>query len=304
MKVLINNVAGLNMPHKLHRALLLARDNDITMLQEVKLKRNQASHVRAKWGSPNSFLASANTSRRGVLTLIHPRTDPVYLHQVSDPEGQFHILVVRIKGEIFLVANVYGVPDSDRGSEHSLIQLSNHMEAISTSFPIQHIVVGGDWNFVLRPQDTTSSSRKPRAEAVFSTILDSMDLYDVAALQSTFPGFTYFRHHLENTKARYDRIYVSPSILNGVRIRLLPRTGDHTPVQMLSTQNNSPKTWRFPDRLLEDPTFVQELHDTLRETLRDFSEPRDCPLAEFQNNIDFEVHPCFPPSSHESATSQ
>ena len=176
MKVLINNVAGLNMPHKLHRALLLARDNDITMFQEVKLKRNQASHVRAKWGSPNSFLASASTSRCGVLTLIHPRTDPVYLHQVSDPEGQFHILVVRIKGEIFLVANVYGVPDSDRGSEHSLIQLSNHMEAISTSFPIQHIVVGGDWNFVLRPQDTTSSSRKPRAEAVFSTILDSMDL--------------------------------------------------------------------------------------------------------------------------------
>ena len=291
MKVLINNVAGLNMPHKLHRALHMARDNDITMYQEVKLKRSQASHVRSKWGSPNSFLSCSTTSRRGVLTLLHPRTDPVYLHEVSDPEGQFHILVVRIKGETYLVVNVYGVPDSDRGSEHNLIQLSQHMDAISSNYPIQHTIMGGDWNFVLRPQDTTSSSRKPRAEAVLSTILDTMDLYDVAALQSTFPGFTYFRHHLENTKARYDRIYVSPSILNDVRIRLLPRTGDHTPVQMLSTQNNSPKTWRFPDRLLEDPTFIQGLHDTLRDTLKDFSEPRDCPLVEYQNNIDFEVHP-------------
>ena len=291
MKVLINNVAGLNMPHKLHRALLLARDNDLTMFQEVKLKRSQTSHVRSKWGSPNVFLSCASTSRRGVLTLVHPRTDPVYLHQVTDPEGQFHILVVRIRGETFLIANVYGVPDSDRGSEHSLIQLSNHMETISSNFPIQHTIMAGDFNFVLRPQDTTSSSRKPRAEAVCSTILDTMDLYNVAALQSTFPGFTYFRHHLENTRARYDRIYVSSSILNDVRIRLLPRTGDHTPVQMLSTQNNSPKTWRFPDRLLEDPTFVQELHDTLRETLRDFSEPRDCPLVDYQHSIDFDVHP-------------
>ena len=85
-----------------------------------------------------------------------------------------------------------------------------------------------------------------------------------------------------NHRQGNDKTYAD--ILNRIR------TGDHTPVQMLSTQNNSPKTWRFPDRLLEDPTFVQELHDTLRETLKNYAEPRDCPLVEYQNNIDFEVH--------------
>ena len=55
--------------------------------------------------------------------------------------------------------------------------------------------------------------------------------------------------------------------------------------------NNAPKIWRFPDQLLEDPNFVQGLHDTLRETLRSFSEPRDCQLDEYQDCIDFDTHP-------------
>ena len=99
------------------------------------------------------------------------------------------------------------------------------------------------------------------------SILDSLDLYDVASLQSTHP-VTYFRHHSEHTRARYDRIYVTPSIFSGVRIRLLPRTGDHTPDQMVLAQNNAPKIWRFPDQLLDDPAYVQRLHDTIRQTLR------------------------------------
>ena len=111
MKLLINNVAGLNQPHKLHRALRLARQHDITMFLEVKLKTNQASHVRAKWGSPDIFLSSATTSRRGVLILTHPRANPIYLHEILDRDGQFFILVVKIRGETYLLANVYGVPE-------------------------------------------------------------------------------------------------------------------------------------------------------------------------------------------------
>ena len=161
MKLLINNVAGLNQPQKLHRALRLARQHDITMFQEVKLKTNQASHVRAKWGSPDIFLSSATTSRRGVLILTHPRANPIYLHEVSDIHGQFFILVVKIRGETYLLANVYGVPDSDIEAEQSLRTMLHHLEHISTSYPIQHTILGGDWNFVLRDVDTTSTSRKP-----------------------------------------------------------------------------------------------------------------------------------------------
>ena len=290
MKVLINNVAGLNMPHKLHRALRLAREHDITMYQEVKLKRNQASHIRSKWGSPDIFLSCAATSRRGVLTLIHPRANPIYLHEVSDPDGQFLLLVVNLGGETYLLANIYGVPDSDRAAEQSLIQVSNLMDDIAANYPIHHIIMGGDWNFVLRETDTTSGSRKPRAEAVCTTILNTHDLYDVAALQSTSPGFTYFRHHAEHTRARYDRIYVTPSILSGVTTRLLARVGDHTPVQMISTQSNAPKIWRFPDQLLEDPVFIHGLHNMIRATLADYCENRVLPLKELQSHIDFDIH--------------
>ena len=146
------------------------------------------------------------------------------------------------------------------------------------SIPIQHIVMGGDWNFVLHDPDTTSTSRKPRAEAVCRTILDSLDLYDVAALQATHPGFTYFRYQVEHTRARCNRIYVYPSILCGVTTRLLPRTGDHTPVQMISTCNNSQKSWRFPDQLLHDTEFLKGLHETPRGSLSLLSDQTDVPL--------------------------
>ena len=76
----------------------------------------------------------------------------------------------------------------------------HHLEHISTNYPIQRTILGGDWNFVLHDADTTSTSRKPRTEAVCRTILDTLDLYDVAALQSTHPGFTYFRHQAESTR--------------------------------------------------------------------------------------------------------
>ena len=151
--------------------------------------------------------------------------------------------------------------------------------------------MGGDWNFVLCNADTTSSSRKPPAEAVCSTILDSLDLYDVAGLKSTHPGFTYFRHQAEHTRARYNRIYVSPSILCGVTTRLLPRPGDHTPVQMISTCNNTPKSWRFPDQLLHDSEFLQGLHETLQGSLSDFSNQTNVSLMEIQNYINFDIHP-------------
>ena len=67
----------------------------------------------------------------------------------------------------------------------------HHLEHISTNYPIQHTILGGDWNFVLRDADTTSTSRKPRTEAVCRTMLDTLDLYNVAAM-SIYPS----RNHI------------------------------------------------------------------------------------------------------------
>ena len=99
MKFLSRNTAGLNQPHRLHQVLRQARQFDIAFFQETKLQINQAAVIRAKWRSNDIFLACSDTSRRGVLTLIHPRNDPKHLDEISDTMGQFHILVTCIGGK-------------------------------------------------------------------------------------------------------------------------------------------------------------------------------------------------------------
>jgi exonuclease III len=96
MKFLSRNTAGLNQLHRLHKTLRQACQMDVTFLQETKLQVSQTALVRSKWRSNHVFLSYSDTSRRGVMTLIHPRNDPVHLHDICDPNGQFHILVTKI----------------------------------------------------------------------------------------------------------------------------------------------------------------------------------------------------------------
>ena len=290
MKILTRNTAGLNQLYKLHQVLRQARQNDITFCQESKLKVEQLSMVRSKWGSNDVFMSSSGASRRGVLTLLHPRLGAHTLHEVKDNNGQYHILVSRIRSEIYMLVNVYGAPDTDREAELVMTELSRNLEQVTQTHVVQHIIIAGDFNFVLRDVDTTSHTRRPRAEAMCTTIINLYDLYDVAALQSNVPQHTYFRHRMERTSARYDRIYCSTGLLAGGTIKILARTGDHTPVQFSTCLTNNPKDWRFSDNLLGDPQFTEGLHNTIRQALSQFTEANDIPLRYVQNEIDLDRH--------------
>ena len=128
MKFLSRNTAGLNQPHKLHQTLRQARQMDVSFFQETKLMISQTAIVRAKWRSNHVFLSCADTSRRGVMTLIHPRNDPVHLHEINDPNGQFHILVTKIRDEIYLLVNVYADPDTDINAEVTMMAVSTGID--------------------------------------------------------------------------------------------------------------------------------------------------------------------------------
>ena len=289
MRILTKNTAGLNQLYKLHQTLRLARRHDITFCQETKLKKDQMSMIRAKWGSKDVFMSTTNSARRGVLTLLHPRLGAKILHEISD-NGQFHILVTSIKSEIYMLVNIYGSPANDTEANEVMTSLLRNIEQARQSFVIQHTIMAGDFNFVLNDSDTTSHTRKPGAEATCTTIINTFDLFDVAALQSNMPQHTYFRHRRERTSARYDRIYCSDGLLAGSTIKILPRLGDHAPVQLSTCPTNTPKIWRFSDNLLGDPTFIEGLHNTIREALNQFSTTRDAPLRSVQSGIDLQRH--------------
>ena len=288
MKFMSNNVAGLNQSYKLHNCLRNARQFDVSFIQETKLTLDQTTSVRAKWGS-NVFLSCADTSRRGTMTLIHPRVDPKIIQEYKDDSGQFNILVVSIRSETYLLANCYGDPDNDVNAEHTMKKISEVMDHAKDLHNISHTVMGGDFNFVLVDGDTNSSTRKPRSAAVMNTIIQVHDLYDIASLQNPSPRHTYFRHHRENCSARYDRFHISPSLLQNAEYRLHPRTSDHSPISITCDQVKGSKDWKFPDHLLTNPHYMQGLHNTIRDVLSNYTD-NNSSLQTMQTNICFNTH--------------
>ena len=290
MRILSRNVAGINNPARQHQIINYCRKFDISMLQETKLTTQNTAFLKNKWGSDHVYLSSPGTARRGVVTLVHPRLSPVVLLATSDPHGQYYINLLSIKDSNYLVLNIYGCPDTDASALATMKEVTDKLEDIHTRFTIDHIIIGGDFNFVMEDRDTRSTSRKPRAEAQFLTIMNIFDLYDVAALHTATPLHTYFRHRRENTSARYDRFYVTPGLLQGIRYKILKRTGDHAPIELGIMNQQHSANWRFSDSLLSDPQFLEALHNTISEALTHYSTSNQGGVSNMQNFIDFQLH--------------
>ena len=291
MIIYCRNVAGLNGPAKRHQIINQCKKYDISLLQEVKLTADNTAFLKAKWGNDHVYLASSGGPCRGVLTLIHPRASPVILRTDFDPNGQFCIVLARIHDNNILISNVYGNPDLDAAALATMVEVNRRIESFQTQFNVDSHIMAGDFNMVLERRDTNSGSRKPRAEAQLMTIINTFDLFDIAGLLSMNPKHTYFRHRREQTSARYDRFYISQNLIQGAQYKILPRTGDHAPIELaLQQQQSHGSRWKFTDSLLTDAGFLQRLHDTIQQTLGQYVNAPQAGLAEMQNNIDFNIH--------------
>ena len=264
-----NNVAGLNDPSKFHAAVKFARNYDVCMLQETKLGYNKLNFLKQKWGFHEGVYMSSIGSRRGVVTLFSERLRAQQLDNFTDVNGQFLLNVTGINGQNFLFINFYGDPDLDVNAEQTVLRLSDRIEEAERNYEIHHKVLCGDFNFVLNAGDTTSSSRKPRAEAQFAALLNDHDLYDVDVMVNHTTEHTYFRHNFEGTSARYDRWYMTSELLVGAKLKSERRTGDHAPVMVeILCQKRGMALWQFDDRILDNASGVVMVHETIGQILR------------------------------------
>ena len=260
-----SNVAGMNDHSKFHAVVKFARGYDVCMLQETKLRKCKLNFLKQKWGYHEGVFMASGGARRGVITLFSERLKATQLDHYEDNMGQFLINITEINRQNYLFINFYGDPDLDIHAEQTVLRLSDRIEEVERNFEIHHKVICGDFNFVLNAGDTTSTSRKPRAEAQFEALLQEHDLYDVDVLVNHSTAHTYFRHNREQTSARYDRWYTSSDLLVGAKLKLENRTGDHTPDM---SQKRGLSLWQFDDRILDSVSSVSKIHETIGSILR------------------------------------
>ena len=189
--------------------------------------------------------------------------------------------------------NVYGDPDLDRNSELTMIRLADVIEDKQRAYVIHEIIIGGDFNFVLHQVDTKSSSRKPRAETQFASMVEDLDVFDLDMLVNEENLHTYFRHRMEGCSARYDRFYVSRGLISEAKFSRCPRTGDHTPVYIeVMVKTKGQGSWKFDDRLLLSVSGVARIQSIIAEVLRDIVEDDEGEISVnmLQEFVDFQEH--------------
>ena len=295
VKLMINNVAGLNSQGKLTAALTKARSYDVILYQETKLRRRKLNEIRAKWGHPDVFMASCqgDISRRGVLTLFSPNFNVQHLECIEDNEGQYLINLVSHHTTNIMIVNFYGDPESDHNALQTLRRLETAINDLAQQYQIQEKIIGGDFNFVVDDNDTSSGTIRPNTEALWLTMEADLEIYDLAVLFTQTPERTYFRHRMEWTNARYDRFYTSHGLLTGAELKILPRVGDHAPVELkvLETEMGH-KPWRIDDGTLDSTNGVESVHAIIGEALREYVDDpeEEVDVVELQHFIDFELH--------------
>ena len=154
MRILSRNVAGLNSQAKQHQVINFCRQFVISMLQETKLTARNTPFLKAKWGSDFVYLSSPGTARRGVITLINARLSPKVLLNHPDPNGQFFINLLVIKDLSYLILNIYGSPDTDAAALATMKNVTDKLEDIYSRFTVDHLIIGGDFNFVMEDRDS------------------------------------------------------------------------------------------------------------------------------------------------------
>ena len=105
-----------------------------------------------------------------------------------------------------------------------MAEIARQIEEIQEDFEPDYIILTGDWNCILRNEDTTTQTRKLQTER---TLTDLIDTYNLLLHHKTpNPTITWTSNGNPNSKAIHDRIYVSPNLLHNSTTAKLSTT-DH-----------------------------------------------------------------------------
>lgn len=156
LKTLTLNCNGLNNKIKSKRILstLLKSQADIVFLQEThKTKSSDPLFETTRY--PTQIQAYGTSKSRGVAILFSAKIRTSIESQEIDPNGRFLFLNVTIEGEPLSLASIYA-PNEDQYKflKETLTNL--------ISFSTGPIILGGDLNFIIDPQQDYSGSGKRR----------------------------------------------------------------------------------------------------------------------------------------------
>ena len=144
------------------------------------------SYVKNEWGY-SIFMPGLTNNKRGVMILLNNNFQHDIGRIVKDPNGNYLIMEITIKGKKITLVNIYG-PNEDRPQFYSNIRQK------VDEFDNDMTIICGDWNLIIDPDldcESYKNINNPKARAVVKELLD-LDFMDAfRAINEEKRGFTW-----------------------------------------------------------------------------------------------------------------
>lgn len=259
---------------------------DVIFVQETHSTPQDTKIWNSEWGA-RAFYAHGRSNSKGVCILFRRGFTPVISQIISDPEGRFLILQIKVEDVCLSLANIYA-PTQNEG-----IEQSNFLERFNSTLDnleVTNIFLGGDFNtHIPLTYDRTSpdlnqsgdalrhSSHRATYWARINALLNQYDISD--AWLHKYPNSNRFTFHRGSQHSKLDYWFVPNHLLPSISdFTIMPSPlSDHSILSVLveiTPGKRGPGYWRFNNQLLQDPVFVTKMLTHITESLeQEFDTP-------------------------------
>ena len=262
------NVRGLNQARKRRQLFRWLHNNkfDIVFLQETYSSKYIENPWKSEWGGKIYFCHGTSHSR-GVMIMFNPKLDALVDNIEVDKNGRYLLLQTTVSDTTFQLCNIY----SPNNSSDQITFFSSILDVLRKRSEF-NIIIGGDFNCALTPQDKLGGAAVGRKNNVISEITklcDLLKLQDVWTYQHADQAQFTWRDKAFKVQCRLDYwlVYKQLSrIVINTEMKSSTLT-DHSAItltlQSKGYAQRGPGFWKFNHSLRDDHDFVDQLNNMI-----------------------------------------
>ena len=240
----------------------------IYLLQDTHFTPGIEDRITREWGY-NAYFSSYRSNSRGVAILFNNNIDYKLIKMSKDTNGNLLVLHLSAFDKEFIVVNVYG-PNADSPDFYTKME-----EMIAAMGPVDNIIIGGDWNFVMNfDVDCFNYRHRNNINACekVNDIMHNFDLLDIWREQHPETRRYTWRRSAPCQQSRLDFFLISNVLVTYTKeVDIKPgyRT-DHSLITISMKFGEEVKRnqfWKFNTSLLSDKTYLDQINEVIKETI-------------------------------------
>ena len=243
----------------------------VYFLQDTHFEPKLENYIKSEWGY-DCYFASHSSNARGVAILFNNNFEFKIKKIHKDTNGNFIIIVLEIKKEDYVFANLYG-PNRDEPDFY------RQLYKVLADMNVHNIIIAGDWNLVLDPSRDYQNYKhinNPKSKEVVEEIIEHLDLNDIwRELNPEARRFTWRRTN-PFQQSRLDFFLISDTVMSYVEsadIECGYRT-DHSMVTLtlkFGHSANRKTFWKFNSSLLKDKKYLDEVNAEIDQVIDEYA---------------------------------